>query len=109
MEMRFDNYPENHPRKTKSIEQELTIFERCHLTRLKPVKQSLPDLSCALGDGWRFLGARRKGIMVKNPQNTFGKDPLQRIAEAAVPIGVDVSPIVISRPDIPNASIAGDR
>ena len=108
LELRFDNYPEKHPRKALALEQELAGFRALTYDQVKSCQTEFSGLShvrmAIVGD---FSEQDVKNLWAKISKLPAGKVPYERIREAAVPANVDSSPIIVSRPDKPSANIAG--
>lgn len=108
MERRFDNYPDNHPRKMLPIEKELADIRALTFDDVKACQTTFAGLShirmSIVGD---FSRQDVKDLWGKISKLPTAKIPYKRIPEMAAPVKVDTSPIILSRADTPNASIAG--
>lgn len=107
-ELRFDNYPDNHPRKLLSFEQELANIRALTFDQVKACQSEFSGLAhvrmAIVGD---FSVPDVNKLWAKVSKLPVSAIPYQRIPEAAAPEHVDVSPITVSRPGNPHASISG--
>jgi len=106
--LRFDNYPEQHPLKPQSLEQQLS---EARAVTLADAKACVADLQGVAHVRLSMVG----DFTAQDVQSTWAridrlpktKVPYQRIRELAAPLTVDTTPITVTMPEKPNASVAG--
>lgn len=106
--VRFDNYPPQHPLQPRLIEQQLADSRAV----------SLSDATRCIGDFAGIANIRLAMVGAFTPQDVKGvwarvatlpkaTIPYARVEDIAAPLAVDTSPVTISMPEKPNATIAG--
>lgn len=108
LERRFDNYPQNHPRRTLSIEQELAQIQAVTLDDVMACQKEFGGRShvrlAVVGD---FSEEDVKTIWAKVRAVPTASVPYARIPEFDAPAKVDTAPITVAMPSKPNASVGG--
>ncbi|MFZ2267572.1 MAG: insulinase family protein [Azonexus sp.] len=106
--LRFDNYPEPHPLKPQSLEQQLAESRAVTLADTKACVADLLGVAqvrlAMVGD---FTPADVMATWDKIDRLPKAKTPYRRIVDLAAPLTVDTTPITIAMPEKPNASVAG--
>jgi len=106
--LRFDNYPEQHPLKPQSLEQQLAEVRAVTLADTQSCVADLLGVShvrlAMVGD---FTPQDVQATWQKISRLPKAKTPYQRIAELPAPGTVDTTPITVAMPEKPNASVAG--
>lgn len=107
-ELRFDNYPEHHPRKSHSLERELADMRALTYGQVKSCRDEFSDLSHVnLVLVGAFGPEDVSAFSEKIGQLPVSDTPYQRIPEMPAPERVDAAPVTVARGNQPNASIAG--
>jgi len=108
LELRFDNYPEHHPRKPVSLEQELERYRTVTLEQVKACQEEFTGLArvrlVLVGD---FSVDDVKAVWAKVVRLPSAKVPYERVKDVEAPATVDTTPITVTMAGKPNASIAG--
>jgi zinc protease len=106
--MRFDNYPEGSWNKPQKIEERLEALKSL---RYEDVKRCSKDFSgvahASLGVVGDISPNELKALWEKTVSLKASKLPYQRSAVPVAPKSIDARPIVITKPDSPNAKIIG--
>lgn len=106
--LRFDNYPEQHPLKPQSLEQQLAENRAVTLADTKACVADLLGVAhvrlAMVGD---FTPEDVQATWRKIDQLPKAKTPYRRIVDLAAPLTVDTTPIDVAMPEKPNASVAG--
>ena len=106
--LRFDNYPAQHPFKPLSLEQRLAESRAV----------SFADVTACAAEFSGFAQIRLAMVGAFSPQDVqtvwrkvaklpVAKIPYARVTDVAAPTSVDITPVNISMPEKPNATIAG--
>lgn len=108
LELRFDNYPENHPKKPRSIEQELALLRAMTFDEVRACQAEFAGLShvrlVLVGD---FLVSDVEAVWTKIAKLPVATVPYERIRDLDAPATVDTTQITVSRPSKPDATVAG--
>lgn len=106
--LRFDNYPQQHPFRPISIEQQI---EAMRDVRFSDVTKCVADFSGIAQVRLAMVGAFSPQD-VQTAWSKIAKLPVakvayERVKDVAIPAAVDTTPIVVSMPEHPNATVAG--
>ncbi|MDD2721852.1 MAG: insulinase family protein [Gallionella sp.] len=108
VELRFDNYPEHHPYKSHSLEQELAEIRALRFEQVKSCQNEFKGLSHAnlvlVGE---FSPQDVRAFNDKIAQLPTSAIPYSRIAEMPAPEQVDTAPVTVAVGNHPNANLAG--
>lgn len=106
--LRFDNYPEGHPLKPITLEQQLA---ETRAVTLEQVKNCVTDLiglgQVRLAMVGNFTKEDVKAAWASIGRLPKAKTPYQRIRDLAAPEQVNTAPIDVAMPEKPNATVSG--
>ena len=106
--LRFDNYPDQHPLRTLSIEQQLVATRALSFAEVSACVADFSGLAqirlAMVGD---FSPQDVQTVWSKVSKLPAAKTPYERVKGFDAPASVDTSPIMVSMPEKPNATIAG--
>ena len=106
--LRFDNYPAQHPFKPRSLEQQLA---ESRAVNFADVAACAADFSGIAQVRLAMVGAFSpqdvQAVWSKVTKLPGAKIPYARVTDVAAPTTVDTTPVKVSMPEKPNATIAG--
>ncbi|MGE5471058.1 MAG: M16 family metallopeptidase [Bacteroidota bacterium] len=106
--LRFDNYPAGHPFRPQSLEQQLADSRAVSLADATTCANDLLGFAqVRLAMVGNFTAQDVQAVWAKVSKLPTATVPYQRIKDPAAPATVDTTPITVSMPEKPNATIAG--
>ncbi len=106
--LRFDNYPAGHPLQPRSLEQQLADSRAVNFADAKACVAEFSGVSqVRLALVGAFSPADAQAVWAKLARLPTAAVPYARVQDIAAPLSVDTTPINVSMPEKPNATIAG--
>lgn len=105
---RFDNYPDGHPAKPRSLEQQLAQARAVSLDDVQAcVRDFLGVSQVRLAHVGRFTPDDVRATWAKLARQPAARIPYERVRVPDAPAAVDTQPITVALPDKPNATVSG--
>jgi len=105
---RFDNYPDGHPAKPRSLEQQLAQARAVSLDDVQAcVRDFLGVSQVRLAHVGRFTPDDVRATWAKLARQPAARIPYERVRVPDAPMAVDTQPITVALPDKPNATVSG--
>ena len=106
--LRFDNYPEGSWNKPKKMEEGLSELKNLRYEDVKRCSDDFSGISHAsLGVVGNISSSELKAIWKKSVGASSSKVSYERSPVPVAPKSIDASPVLITKPDTPNAKILG--
>ncbi len=106
--LRFDNYPAQHPFQPRSLEQQLAENAAVNFTDVTACAADFSGIAqIRLAMVGAFSPQDVQAVWSRIAQLPTAKIPYERIKDLEAPLTVDTTPINVAMPEKPNAAIAG--